>query len=179
MRWADPAQDRHFCLGEARRNAVPEIANAVAGVPRGKAVEMLTRSRLGHLDHGPPDLQEPQRSARVVTEDRHPRIAPHVPLLLKATHRVDKDIPAIEVAPDHRRLRIPVRHHGRERGDTRAVDEVQVRRGDLSAHGDVSRRARFDHRAERLRVRRGSPPGVLVGARVRFRRPRPRSPASF
>ena len=51
------------------------------------------------------DLEVAQRLAGVVAEQRHSRVAAHVPLLAEAPHRVDAHERAVEVAPHDRRLR--------------------------------------------------------------------------
>ena len=92
---------------------------------------MLDRARLGHLDDRAADLEVAERLARVVAEERDPRIAAHVPLLGEAAHRVDPDALAVEVAPHDRGLRIAVRHDRGQGGDRRAFDQVAVGRRDL------------------------------------------------
>jgi hypothetical protein len=92
---------------------------------------VLGRARLGHLNGRTADLEIAQGPTRVVTQERDPRIAAHVPLLGEAAHRVDAHALALEVAPHDRCLRITVGHDRGEDGDQRALDQVAVRRRDL------------------------------------------------
>jgi hypothetical protein len=127
----DPAQDRDLGLGEARRDGVAEVPDRPAGVLGGEGVQVLGRARLGHLDDRAPDLEVAEGLARVVAEERDPRIAAHVPLLGEATHRVDPHALAVEIAPHDRGLRMAIGHDRGEGGDRRALDEVAVGRRDL------------------------------------------------
>ena len=68
---------------------------------------------------------------RFVAQERDPGVAAHVALLGEATHSVDPHVPAIEVAPYDRRLRVPARRDRAERGYWRALGQVAVGRRDL------------------------------------------------
>ena len=88
---------------------------------------MLHGAIFGHLYHLAAHFDGTQRLARVIAQQRHFGIEPHIFLFAKAAHGIDHHIGAIEVAPYDSCLWLAVRHDGGQSRNTRTIEQIKVR----------------------------------------------------
>jgi hypothetical protein len=127
----DAAQDRDLGVGEVGGDGVAEVADRPAGVGGGELVQVLGRARLGQLDDPAADLEVAVGLVGVVAQQGDPRVMAHVALFGEAAHGVDPQALAVDVAPHHRGLRMPLGGDGGQGGHRWALGQVAVGRRDL------------------------------------------------